>query len=718
MKLLLLGLLALAMFMACGGASDPSQQAPAPPQIRSVTPVSSSVALYGRFELSADIVSPIQNPFDYDEVHLSGTFTSPAGKTKTVDGFYFQDYTLNTVSGGLTVSGSPQWRLRFTPDEAGIWEYTISFTNPGGTANSAKQNFQVSPGAAKGFLRKASDQYLKNDDGSAFFPIGENIGWYNSSVLDYRTWVDKLAANGGNFIRIWMASWSFGIEWNDTGLGNYSNRMDRAWNLDWVIDHAAEQGVRVQLCLNNHGQVSSQTNPEWSDNPYNAANDGPCANTWDFFTDAMARNLFKNRMRYIIARWGGSASLGAWELFNEVELTDAFSDHHDAVTAWHDEMAQFIRGVDPYKHLVTTSYAQYPNDPATWSLASLDYTQLHYYSSTSDLETLHRTGLLRYMSDFGKPALVGEFGLNTDGVGLIALDPSGINIHNSIWSHTASGAMGAGMTWWWDSYVDPQDLYHHYQPLNLFVSELDLSGQTYAPANVLCMSDTTADITITPGFTSWDKSPQSSFVIRSDGSLSPSVSGLGTYIFGQSHSELRNPPTFQAHTTIPATFTVNVNSVSDSGANVFLKIDGATAKDLLVLPRDTPCSISIQIPAGDHVITVDNDGVDWFEVADYGVSGAFPALRSFAVQSADQIFGWAQNRDYNWKWVLDHVGAPPVVINGAIQITGVPDRSWTLDWYDCSTGAKVGSPETITSSGGVLAFPVPTLGWDLAYRIH
>ncbi|MCZ0212168.1 hypothetical protein OZK63_43170, partial [Streptomyces sp. UMAF16] len=68
--------------------------------------------------------------------------------------------------------------------------------------------------------------------------------------------------------------------------------------------------------LNHHGQVSTTVNPEWNNNPYNIANGGPCNNTWDFFSNSTAKNLFKNRMRYIIARYGYSNTIMSWELFN------------------------------------------------------------------------------------------------------------------------------------------------------------------------------------------------------------------------------------------------------------------------------------------------------------------------------------------------------------------------------------------------------------------
>lgn len=43
--------------------------------------------------------------------------------------------------------------------------------------------------------------------------------------MNIHRYIPKLAASGGTFIRVWMAAWQFAIEWRDTGLGIYTNRM-------------------------------------------------------------------------------------------------------------------------------------------------------------------------------------------------------------------------------------------------------------------------------------------------------------------------------------------------------------------------------------------------------------------------------------------------------------------------------------------------------------
>lgn len=41
-------------------------------------------------------------------------------------------------------------------------------------------------------------------------------------------------------------------------------------------------------------------------------------------------------------------------------------------------------------------------------------------------------------------------------------DPDGIGLHNDLWAPSVSLAAGTAMMWWWDSYIAPYNLYHHF----------------------------------------------------------------------------------------------------------------------------------------------------------------------------------------------------------------------------------------------------------------
>ena len=118
-----------------------------------------------------------------------------------------------------------------------------------------------------------------------------------------------------------MAAWSLGIEWVNTGLGDYTERMQNAWTLDQVFLLGAKYGINIQLVLINHGAFSESTNPEWFANPYNKLNGGPLESPSEFATNQIAIKFWQQRLRYIAARWAAYPNLFAWEWWNEVNFT-------------------------------------------------------------------------------------------------------------------------------------------------------------------------------------------------------------------------------------------------------------------------------------------------------------------------------------------------------------------------------------------------------------
>jgi hypothetical protein len=460
------------------------------PVFHKVTPNQSSVTQFDLLELNVDLKAAYTNPYDYDDIGVSCLFISPEGKKDTVDGFFMQDYTLDPFIGALSPKGTGSFRIRYAPREAGRWSYRLSCTTKAGTTLGPMQTFQCKASTRSGFIRRNKTPYLSFDNGAQYIPIGENMGWAKTNAYkDYSQWVGKLAANKGNFIRVWMPSWGLGIEWQNgrngySGLKHY--KQDNAYYLDWLLELCRKKGIYMMLSLDHHGQVSSKVDPNWNENPYNAANGGPCVHTWDFFTDTTARQLIRNRFRYIVARYGYSSNIMSWELFNEVEWTDDFARHKSEITAWHAEMAGWLRSKDVNRHLITTSYASAVNDPATWNLPGIDFTQTHYYLGSPNLETVLSGACQSYSTLYGKPTLTGEFGLNGDAGNLVAIDPRGIYIHNALWGTLLGGGMGAALPWYWDTYIDPQNLYTHFSALANFASGLSFVKDNYAvtPARV------------------------------------------------------------------------------------------------------------------------------------------------------------------------------------------------------------------------------------------
>jgi len=691
------------------------------PVISAVTPLSQTVKQYAKFEAAITLTASYTNPYDYDNIRVQALVTRPDGQQETIDGFFIQDYQItNTQTGAISVLGAGGFKIRYAPTQTGVYQYVVSCTTNAGTGSFPAQTFTCvtpDPIAAKGFVRADQTNYLHFDNGEQYIPVGENMAWQQSNIYqDYQNWLEKLSSNGGNFIRLWLCHWGIGLEWkaNTSGYqGLRKYQQSNAFYLDWLLDKCADKGVYVMLCLNHHGQVSSQVNPNWSDSPYNTANGGPCANTWDFFTNATAKATLKNRLRYTVARWGYQRSIMAWELFNEVDWTDQFDQRKADVSAWHLEMSAYLKQKDPRQHLVTTSYGQDFNDPQTWNQPDIDFTQTHFYVDVPNLERVLAGGNTNYLNDFGKPTLNGEFGLGGSPSGLNTLDPNGIHVHNALWGGLFSGGIGAGMQWWWDTYVNQQNLYTHFAGVSAVAAQLPLQSANFQPTSAFATGAPT-DLSLTPSL-GWGGLADTDIAITEGGTISPAGAKLGQYLYGsQWNTEYRRPPVFTVKYPASAQFSVRTGSSTGQAPKIAIWVDGV---QVLNQGAATSQTYTVNVPAGNHTIKVDNTGTDWITIAAYTFSGIGSALDVYALRAEDQsqMAGWVLHNRYNHVQVKNS-GQPNPVQGAVLKITGLNNGAYNLRWFNCLTGA-LASTQTISKNTDTLSIPVPSLLWDAVFAL-
>jgi hypothetical protein len=689
----------------------------AQPVIHSVGPLPAELGRYEKLEIPLGLTASYANPYDYEQVRVWALLTGPDGSSREVEGFYLEDYALSS-DGSLTPAGQG-FRLRFAPHLTGPWTCQVSVRDASGSASAPPQSFTCVESALphnQGFARLGSSAFLRTDAGSPLVLIGENLCWQSSNVVqDYSEWLGKLRASGGNYFRLWHAHWGLGIEWK-SGVGDYQGlrryEQRKARYQDWLHDYCAEQGLSLMLTLQHHGQVSSQVNPNWDESPYNVANGGPCAQPSEFFTHSLARAHTRNRLRYIVARWGYSRALLAWELFNEVDWTDNYPQHQAAVRDWHSEMAAYLKSIDPYQHLVTTSFADEQLDPQVWANPDIDFTQTHHYISTPNLERVLAGAVRRYLGDYGKPSLSGEFGISLLGSDLAQLDPGGIHFHNCLWGGLFGGGMGSGMSWWWDIYIDARNLYPHIGGLAAVVAQLPLLEADMRPAPAL-VSGAPGDLLLTPRL-GWGGLGSDTISIGPGGIVSPEDYALGTFLYGaQWNTQFRRPPLFEVNYPAPGPFTLRTGSSSGASPRIVIRLDGAVALDQPAAPSS---SYSISIPPGPHRIQVDNAGTDWISIASYRFAGLGSALDAYVLRGADakSAAGWLLSNQYTHEALAG--GLPAPVMGAQLRLSGLADTAYFLKWYDCLTGAQLSS-EPVAALGGELILSLPPIAWDRAFLL-
>lgn len=468
-------------------------------------PSAVEIAQGERFELSFTLDRTYDNPYDADRIVVDITITEPDGGTRLVPAFFSMDFDVAPGDPERYVNGRNScWKARFTPMTLGDYRYDISVRDADGTRTvPGVATFRCVPGDAKGFIRidPRDPALLRHETGEPYIPIGHNVGWApNATGLAWwERHFDACAAAGLTWTRIWMCQFQGGqnLEWSSArgpywrGAGWLAPEI--AFKLDRIVEMAEARGLAIQLVLQHHGQVSTRVNPNWNEHPYNGANaeiDGGWLDApEDFFTDAEARRLTRNRYRYIVARWGYSRAIHSWELWNEVQWADGWTQNREAVVAWHREMAQYLRAQDPFDHLITTS-SDFMLFSDVWQLPEIELVQVHTYteailpSFAKSMERLQR---------FGKPVILAEYGLQAEGR-IPEFHPEdqpepkrtqiveGLHLHNGIWAafHMKSG----GHLWWWDHYIEARNLFAMYTPLARYAAGEDLGAAVMKPATV------------------------------------------------------------------------------------------------------------------------------------------------------------------------------------------------------------------------------------------
>jgi hypothetical protein len=460
-------------------------------------------AQWKRVDIRVDLNATYETPFDQDQIAVDALVTAPSGKLLTVPAFFFQNFErqvwgrANRTTEEVMAEGGPgEWRVRFMPSEPGKYSVRIRARDGSGTATSEPATFTARAGADHGYIRvsKKDPHYFEYDDGTPFFANGLNI--VEHPLSEYYRYISRLGKAGGNFSRLWIGFEYFGLELGP--MGDY--RLDNAWQLDQVMELSEEYGIHQKFCIDWIRNITPRGLPrrnfDREDYAYSVSNGGPAATTKDFYILPEAKRLFKNRLRYIVARWAYSQNLMAWELWNEQDLVDQEVRDPKIIVPWTQEMCAYLKSVDPWQHLTTNSLARAPVNgwEEMWNVKETDFAQRHgYFSPTpgsegqgADMAALV-LGWLDPMRAFNKPYLMSEFGLQRDRMDIRRLcdrDQDGVHMHNGIWAAIAHGAAGTAQLWWWGQYVDPKNLYYHFQAVANFAKDVPWTTAGFAPATV------------------------------------------------------------------------------------------------------------------------------------------------------------------------------------------------------------------------------------------
>ncbi|MBR4391027.1 MAG: DUF5060 domain-containing protein [Bacteroidales bacterium] len=499
----------------------------------------SEVDVFGMFEISFAMGS-YANPYDPEVIRVYAEFIGPDNQSFTVDGFYYEGYRFKkekNIEIAVPERASNGWRIRFTPNAVGQWFFILHAVDRNGDItlkNYQRRSFAFQCQAvdsAQGFIKKANTKFLKRDvidkgqhQERAFFPTGPNVAWYSSAdyniylkpygIYGYEQYIDALAGNA-NYFRMWINRYQYlsiyGPENTERVNGKPRMYFDATLNqkdsaeLDYIVEYAKSNGITIMPCIFNFrnyihkkdvptGTASNPAMPsDWLNNPFHTVLG--LESPYQFFTDPEAKRVSRQLLRYIVSRWGYSTNILCWELWNEVtNITE--DDGMDEQTQleiadWHDEMATYIRSVDPYRHLISTSLGKVKGMKTLYSkvFTTLDVVQNHNYQNIQKYNPIEQFTYLLFNASREarllyryKPFFMGEYGFGQENPNrqYEDKDPLGVDMHNSLWSSAFSCSMGPASFWYW-GVLKKLDLFRRYQPLLTFFSRLPVLSDSFTP---------------------------------------------------------------------------------------------------------------------------------------------------------------------------------------------------------------------------------------------
>ena len=299
------------------------------------------VGLYRVFEAQVENSKNYANKFK--DAELQCKFTSPSGKETAFWGFFDGD---GNGSGDLKTG--IVWKLRFMPNEVGLWKYSWTWTD--GTPGGAGEFLCTSDNAGKGMLQPYKDNphwfayngtdpvWIKSYYETGHGSIAQPFDWISANV--YQPLIDR----GYNHLQVnWLLSLCcFGQYYLDgpapstqdlalyeEGKASSTMRLD-VWqmierHLGWLND----RDVGVHFFLGFEGRK----------------NDGP---SWDKLSDE-EKEFY---VRYVVARIAPYANIAGW---NFVWEDPGHRESHEL------GLAKLLEQYDIFNHL-RTYQDEHPRD--------------------------------------------------------------------------------------------------------------------------------------------------------------------------------------------------------------------------------------------------------------------------------------------------------------------------------------------------------------------
>lgn len=443
------------------------------------------------------------NPFNPEEIDIKADFFIQEGENwkpkQFVYAFYYEDYRRNTQSKNINdwnwikLKVKDNFRIRFAPTQVGKWKFSVIVKVKGKeVANLGEFEFSCVSSGNPGYVKVADNKHNLKLGENVFFPVGQNLprptcyyekdslgkvknDEYNCAKCDcagYEEWcphlrklplnpnscmtylkeLEKLSKTGANYYRVIIFPHTYEIEYDK--LGNYYARLHSAWELDQLIQKSESLGMKIDLNLSSGYPVGKRiynvTVWDWEkehekDFGYCYKSELNLGEPIDFLTNPLAIKHYKNKLRYIVARWGYSTAIAQLEMMNEIN--NKFQSYPKEIYAWHYEITKFIKEDLGHKNqLLAVSYdGTTPQENLGDSSFSIPYVDVitHNFHRLNAASGDIQTPIKRF-SYHNKPLIISEIG--TGDTGFQKCDDHS-EWKKDLWTVIFSGTASAGINW-------------------------------------------------------------------------------------------------------------------------------------------------------------------------------------------------------------------------------------------------------------------------------
>ena len=346
--------------------------------------------------------------------------------------------------------------------------------------------------------------YFINADGSTYLPIGCNICFFrnshkvsNETVREtYRKWFTSFAANGGNYVRIWLGVPFFDCMPEKPGV--YDEQI--LDNIRFVIKLGEELGIKIKFTFEHFRRIGKGKDIEAYNGVASFDKELYCGivNNMDEYLDSeYCRQIYLDRARkFAELGFGDSPAVICWELWNEINCIA----HIDKLEPWCNYMISELQKIFP-KQMIVSNIGSFslPSGYMLYDhlarLPEQPFLQVHRYMDPgAEIEAcLGPMDVLcfdsiRELRDRNNdcPLFLAEVGATEANHScyshMYKIDSKGTLLHDEIFAPFFAGSAGTGQPWHWDYiYIDQHDLWYHFGIFKKALEGIDPAAEKFVP---------------------------------------------------------------------------------------------------------------------------------------------------------------------------------------------------------------------------------------------